>query len=74
LNTTTLEYGLVVLMGFFDNVVTPKLFHLSHRQGRIEEMRWRELEETHERAAKLRSNGLASRTSTGVKPAVKLRY
>ncbi|KXJ14416.1 cilia- and flagella-associated protein 99 [Exaiptasia diaphana] len=46
---------------------------LEEQKGMIEEMRWKELEETRERAAKLRGDGLASRTSNGVRPVAKLR-
>ena len=42
-------------------------------QASLEEMRWRELEETREKAAKLRGEGLRSRTSAGVKPVTTLR-
>lgn len=42
-------------------------------QASLEEMRWRELEETQEKAAKLRGEGLRSRNSAGVKPVTALR-
>ena len=42
-------------------------------QGALEKMRWRELEETREKAAKLRSEGLASRNSAGVRPVTTLK-
>ncbi|KAK3705681.1 hypothetical protein QZH41_009514, partial [Actinostola sp. cb2023] len=45
---------------------------LEREKELIEEMRWRELEKTREKAAKLRGDGLASRTSTGVRPVTKL--
>ena len=43
-------------------------------QAALEKMRWKELEETRERAAKLRGEGLASRNSAGVRPMTTLRY
>ena len=42
-------------------------------QAALEKMRWRELEETREKAAKLRGDGLASRNSAGVRPVMTLR-
>ena len=42
-------------------------------QAALEKMRWRELEETREKAAKLRSEGLASRNSAGVRPVTTLK-
>ena len=36
-------------------------------------MRWKELEQTREKAAKLRGEGLASRNSAGVRPVTTLR-
>ena len=42
-------------------------------QAALEKMRWRELEQTREKAAKLRSEGLASRNSTGVRPVTTLK-
>ena len=42
-------------------------------QAALEKMRWRELEETREKGAKLRSEGLASRNSAGVRPVTTLK-
>ena len=42
-------------------------------QKAIEEMRWRELEQTQEKTAKLRGAGLASRNSAGVRPVTTLK-
>ncbi|XP_032240106.2 cilia- and flagella-associated protein 99 isoform X1 [Nematostella vectensis] len=46
---------------------------LEAQKSKIEELRWRELEGTREKAAKLRSEGLNSRTSGGVRPVTSLR-
>ena len=42
-------------------------------QAALEKMRWRELEQTREKAAKLRSEGLATRNSAGVRPVTTLK-
>ena len=55
-------------LGFSALSVTVVLF-----QAALETMRWKELEETRERAAKLRGEGLASRNSAGVRPVTTLR-
>jgi len=46
---------------------------LQAEKAALETMRWKELEETRERAAKLRGEGLASRNSAGVRPVTTLR-
>ncbi|XP_068709069.1 cilia- and flagella-associated protein 99-like isoform X2 [Montipora foliosa] len=46
---------------------------LQAEKAALEKMRWKELEETRERAAKLRGEGLASRNSAGVRPMTTLR-
>jgi len=46
---------------------------LQSEKAALEKMRWRELEETREKAAKLRGDGLASRNSAGVRPVTTLR-
>lgn len=46
---------------------------LQAEKAALEKMRWRELEETRERAAKLRGDGQASRNSAGVRPVTTLR-
>lgn len=43
-------------------------------QAALEKMRWKELEQTREKAAKLRGEGLASRNSAGVRPVTTLRW
>ncbi|CAH3015002.1 unnamed protein product [Porites evermanni] len=46
---------------------------LQTEKAALEKMRWRELEQTREKAAKLRSEGLASRNSAGVRPVTTLK-
>ncbi|KAJ7370390.1 Cilia- and flagella-associated protein 99 [Desmophyllum pertusum] len=46
---------------------------LQAEKAALEKMRWRELEQTREKAAKLRGEGLASRNSAGVRPVTTLR-
>ncbi|CAH3117094.1 unnamed protein product [Porites lobata] len=46
---------------------------LQTEKADLEKMRWRELEQTREKAAKLRSEGLASRNSAGVRPVTTLK-
>ncbi|KAL9982729.1 hypothetical protein ACROYT_G004813 [Oculina patagonica] len=46
---------------------------LQTEKAALEKMRWKELEETREKAAKLRGEGLASRNSAGVRPVTTLR-
>lgn len=46
---------------------------LQTEKAALEKMRWKELEQTREKAAKLRGDGLASRNSAGVRPVTTLR-
>lgn len=46
---------------------------LQEEKAALEKMRWKELEQTREKAAKLRGEGLASRNSAGVRPVTTLR-
>ena len=73
-----LTFCIIVAVFIFENRCLCFIFALLTMtvvlfQAALEKMRWRELEQTREKAAKLRSEGLASRNSAGVRPVTTLK-
>ena len=76
---TSPNFSLELFSSYFVSGKWSNRFHQFHMriaffQAALEKMRWKELEQTREKAAKLRGEGLASRNSAGVRPVTTLRW
>lgn len=76
---TSPNFSLELFSSYFVSGKWSNRFHQFHMrtvffQAALEKMRWKELEQTREKAAKLRGEGLASRNSAGVRPVTTVRW
>lgn len=70
---TSVQVAGIPLLDYTVHLLTMLTLKLFLFKAALEKMRWRELEETREKAAKLRGDGQASRNSAGVRPVTTLR-